>query len=98
LHAIIQTGNNAGIGYNGVGGTTAEGSVRQWKVIKNEKHKSFNISMEITTSIGMYSIYINVTSSGAANARLTGLTPGELNWIGRLVPLKKSRVYKGSAI
>ena len=92
---IIQTGRNTGMGSNGVGGVTAEGKITNWKVNKDDKHKSFYISMEVMTNIGIYSVFMDVTSSGRATARLTGLWPGQLNWDGQLVSLNKSRTFKG---
>jgi len=95
---VIQTGSNRGAGANGIGGTTAEGKITQWKVSKDKKHKSFNVTMEVTTNIGMYSVFLDVASSGRANARLTGLWPGQLNWEGQLVPLSMTRTYKGRSM
>ena len=94
-YVAIQTGNNTSMGSNGVGGVTAEGSVSQWKVSKDDKHRTFYITMEVRTNIGMYTVFMNVTSSGRATARLSGLWPGQLVWDGQLVSIGRSRTFKG---
>ncbi len=92
---VIQTGRNVGVGSNGVGGVTAEGRITNWKVNKDDKHKSYYVAFDVMTNVGMYSVFMDVTSSGRATARLSGLWPGQLNWDGQLIPLSKSRTYKG---
>lgn len=94
--AIIQIGSNTGMGYNGVGGVTAEGSISRWKLVRNEKHKSFDISFNVMTNIGSYDIFMSVSASGNASATLSGITYGRLEYEGYVVPLKKSRIFKGS--
>lgn len=95
MNTVIQTGREASVGSNGVGGVTAEGNITKWKVDKDPKHKTFFVNMDVMTSVGMYSVALNVSSSGRATARLTGLWPGELNWEGQIVPIEHSRTYKG---
>lgn len=96
--ATIQTGNNYRIGYNGVGGITTEGNISKWKVIKDNKRKNFVISMSVSTTLGFYDIFINVSSSGNASATISGITSGKLIYQGRLIPLDETRTYKGSTI
>lgn len=93
--AVLQTGNMSGPGYNGVGGTTAEGNIRNWKVNKNENKEYIIISMDVMTSIGQYSVVFNVSPSGYSAATLSGLWKGKLTWEGRFVPLHQSSVYEG---
>jgi hypothetical protein len=92
---VIQTGNDSRIGMNGVGGATAEGTISNWKLTKNEKRKSFSVSWNVMSNLGMYSILMDVTASGRASATLTGMGPGRLIFDGYLVSDQKSRVYKG---
>lgn len=96
--AVIQTGSNYRVGVNGVGGVTAEGQISKWKVVKDNKRKSFVISMNISTTLGFYDIFINVSSSGNATATISGTTSGKLIYNGRLLALPASRVYQGSTI
>lgn len=97
-HVVLQTGRNAGMGSNGVGGVTADGSISHWTVRKDAKNKSFYITMDVMSNIGIYSVFMNVYSSGRATARLSGLWPGQLVWEGNLVPINATRTYKGRSL
>jgi hypothetical protein len=96
--AVIQTGSNNRIGYNGVGGITAEGKINNWKVVNDAKRKTFLISMTVSTSLGFYDIIIDVSASGNASSTISGTTAGKLNYQGHLVSLPETRTYKGSTI
>lgn len=95
MQTVLQTGNNYNVGANGVGGVTADGRITRWKVNKNEKREYITITMDVMTNIGIYNVFIDISSSERANATLSGLWPGRLIWEGRIVPLAQSRVYKG---
>jgi len=95
--AVIQTGNNVGIGWNGVGGTTATGRITRYKVSKNDKRKSMQLHMDVSTSIGFYTIFMDVSASGNTTATLTGNRPGRLIFYGRLLPINDSFTFKGSS-
>jgi hypothetical protein len=94
--AILQIGSSSGLGYNGVGGITVQGSVTKYEISKRvgKKGISYTISLFIMSSLGMYDIMISVAGSGNADAAVRGNTSGVLNYSGRLVPLNESRVYK----
>ena len=96
--AVIQTGSNTRVGFNGVGGITAEGRISKWKVVKDIKRKSFLITMNVSTSLGYYDIFINVSASGNASATISGTTSGKLIYHGRLLSFPESRVFQGSKI
>ncbi|MGD9558085.1 MAG: DUF4251 domain-containing protein [Mangrovibacterium sp.] len=96
--AVIQIGSNRGLGYNGVGGVTAKGTITEWKLKEDVKHNSFTLSMNVMTSIGMYDLHFIIGSSGNATARLTGLRPGQLTFAGDLVPIGESIVYEGRSL
>ncbi len=96
--ATIQTGNNYRMGVNGVGGVTAEGQISKWKVVMDNKRKSFVISMNISTTLGFYDIFINVSASGNATATISGTTAGKLIYSGRIVPLPESKSFQGMTI
>lgn len=92
---VIQTGSNFRIGYNGVGGITAEGTIGKMEIQKNQKSMSYSVKFNILTTIGAYDIFMNVNSDFQARATITGTTSGRLIYSGRLEPLYGSRVYKG---
>jgi len=93
--ATLQVGNISGYGPNGVGGITAEGSISDYDLDINENKKSFMISMNIMSSLGIYDVTLFVSASGNTTATISGLRGGKLNYHGDLVPLELSRVYKG---
>lgn len=92
---ILQTGSNYGLGYNGVGGVTAEGSIGAWEVTKNPKKFSYSVHFSLFSNIGSYDIFMTVNSSNVASATITGLGPGRLTWEGHLEMMYNSRVFKG---
>ena len=95
--AIIQIGSNVGLGPNGVGGVTAKGRITKWELNENERKKTFNIRMNVLTSIGMYDVSLSIGNHNAT-ARLTGLHPGNLTFNGDLVALEESHVYEGRSL
>jgi hypothetical protein len=95
LNGILQTGSNSSMGYNGVGGVTAEGSVGAWKIDKDAKKFIYRLRFNLLTNIGNYDIFMTVTSDNHAIATISGLGPGKLTWEGHLTSLNNSRVFKG---
>jgi hypothetical protein len=94
-YSVIQIGSDRGIGYNGVGGVTAEGQITGWKLEKNDKHKSIYITLNVMTNIGIYDVFMDVSADGDAVATVSGLRAGRLEYYGKIVPLDESSVYKG---
>jgi hypothetical protein len=96
---VLQLGSMSGIGYNGVGGITVDGTVSRYEVTKKvgKRGTSYNISIYLMSSLGSYDVQLWVTGSGNADATVRGNSAGVLNYSGRLVPIDKSRVYKGSS-
>jgi hypothetical protein len=92
---ILQTGSNSGMGYNGVGGVTAEGSIGNWIVYRDEKHLSFRLQFSLLTNIGYYDIFMAISSDGRASATISGLTRGKLTWDGYLETVGNARIFKG---
>ena len=92
---VLQTGSNQNMGYNGVGGATAEGSLTKLKLEKNLKNLSFTLSFTVVTNIGIYDIYMTINSDGNARATISGLTPGKLVYDGRIESLNNTGIYKG---
>ena len=95
---IVQTGNNFGVGYNGVGGLTVEGKVSKYVIVRDKKRKSFTVTWNMSSAVGFYNISMVVSASGRATATLTGNTSGRLVYDGWLVPASESRTYQGSKI
>lgn len=92
---VLQTGSPVGIGYNGVGGVTVEGSINSWGIYKDTKRLSFNLHFSINSNIGHYDISMDIGSDNNASATITGLGTGRLTWEGHLKTIDNSRVFKG---
>lgn len=95
--AVIQTGNNYYMGQNNVGGVTATGNIDSWLVTKNDKKKNLSMKMDVSTQIGFFTIFMDISATGNATATLSGSKHGKLIYTGRIVPLSESIVYKGSS-
>ena len=95
LRAVLQTGSNSLYGSNGVGGATAEGTVSRLKITKNLKNLSFTIWFTITSQIGIYDVAMTINSDKQARATISGTTPGKLTYVGRVVEINNSGVFKG---
>lgn len=95
---VIQIGSMNSIGYNGVGGVTAEGNISSYEITPNKKGTSFTIRLVTNTSIGTYDIVIFANAFGNAEATITGITSGALRYYGRLVPADHSRTYQGRSL
>ena len=92
---VLQTGNYTGMGYNGVGGATAEGSIGTWEITKNQKKLYYTVHFSLNSNIGNYDVFLTVNSVNHAEATITGLGPGRLTWEGHLEMSYNSRVFKG---
>jgi hypothetical protein len=97
-NAVLQTGNNASIGYNGVGGVTAEGKIISWKLMRDEKNLTFFIQFSVLTSTGSYQVAMRIDSNNNAQATITGLTRGRLTYDGHLETINDLRIYKGQGV
>ncbi len=93
---ILQTGNNMGnLGYNGLGGVTAEGTLNSWKITKDAKHLNYTVRFTVTTNIGTYDVLMLIGANNNASATITGLTRGQLIYTGRVKAVYNASVYKG---
>jgi hypothetical protein len=94
-NGILQTGSNTGIGYNSVGGVTAEGNIGAYKIYKDFRKLSYTLEFSLLTNIGHYDITMYISADNYATATISGLGPGKLTWEGHLATLDNSRVFKG---
>lgn len=93
--AILQVGSDYGIGFNGVGGSTAKGTITSYKLSKNDKRKSCSLIMAVSTMAGPFTIIFDISATGSASATVS-LQAGQIIYEGTIVPLKDSEVYKGN--
>jgi hypothetical protein len=94
--AVLQTGSYRGVGGNGVGGNTAEGSIENWNVSKNVKSLSYYIRFSMMSNIGIYDVSMNLSSDTNAYATITGLTKGKLIYEGHVETIGNSGIFKGN--
>lgn len=92
---ILQTGNDLRVGYNGVGGVTAEGIVGSYKISRDKKSLSYKVSFNLQTKLGTYNVFMTVTSENRATATISGARSGKLTWDGHLLTIDNSKVFKG---
>jgi hypothetical protein len=98
-NAVIQLGSNNGVGSNGVGGITVDGTVSRYELSKNENKKgiSYSITLFVNTNLGTYDIVFWVSENANTYATIRATTSGQLNYSGKIVPLGMSTTYKGHA-
>ena len=95
--AFIQVGSNGGIGPNGVGGVSVDTRITKMSIEKIEKTGGYSIQMTCMSSAGIYDISISCNADGqVVTATIGGSRRGKLIYLGKLVPLALSRVYKGT--
>ena len=97
-NCVLQVGSLNGIGYNGVGGITAEGRISSFEITPNRRGDSYTMRMSTNTSIGHYDIVLFVNAFGNADATITGITSGALRYYGRIIPIENSKVYQGRSL
>lgn len=96
---VIQVGDDAGIGPNGVGGVTVQGNISDYKFTKHEKSGSYDITYYLQTPVGTYDVRLTAFPDGRAEATLSNATwGGRIVFSGNLIPPGISRVYKGFAL
>ncbi len=95
---IVQFGFQGVIGWNGVGGVTAEGFLKDFKFNpgKND-NKAMSISTHILPRYGGGSLYFTmyIANDGGADMTLTLQNGGTLRMSGQLYSPGQSSVYKG---
>lgn len=96
---FIQLGSNSGLGPNGVGGISVRGKLSSYKVNHNEKKSTYYIAVQVSSALGSYDIRIDCSEDGQmATATVQGIGPRRVTYRGELVPIEKSRVYKGTPV
>jgi hypothetical protein len=98
---VWQFAFNGLIGWNGIGGITIDGKVTKYEVSPGKKAKSA-ISIRMNTmapGTGPANIIMTVTSDGHARATVSGAFSNDrLTFTGKLSPLKRSNIYKGTSL
>ena len=99
ITGVLQIGDDAGIGPNGVGGVTVQGEISDYKYSLHEKSGSYNISYILRTPVGTYDVRMTAFPDSRADATISNATwGGRITFSGYLIPPGLSRVYKGTAL
>ena len=98
-NGVLQVGDDAGVGPNGVGGVTVEGNVAEYKFTKNDRNGTYNVTYFVQSPVGTYDVRISAFRNGRAEATLSNATwGGRITYSGQLIPPMVSRVYKGMSL
>jgi hypothetical protein len=97
-NSIIQLGFNQIQGWNGVGGITLEGNVRNYKVIKGDGTKLPSVQFDMNGTLGWATVRIDVNTSGQARATVNGNFGDRVSFSGPIKELSESNIYKGMSI
>lgn len=93
----LQTANHFAIGYNGLGGITVNGIIRDYQI--NEGKKGISVFIQFSDPLlGFSTLNLDVQDGGFARARVQDNWGGRVIFQGQLVPVEESRVFKGTAI
>ncbi len=92
---VTQTGSNRSKGYNDVGGVTLKGKITKWDLLKNDKNKSFNLHLEITSNLGGWPYDINIDVSADGHASVT--IGGSKLFDGNIVERDYAHIYTGES-
>lgn len=99
LTGVLQIGDDAGIGPNGVGGITVEGEVSGYKYTQNERNGTYNVTYILRTPVGTYDVRLTAFPNARAEATISNATwGGRITYSGTLIPPGLSRIYKGNAL
>lgn len=97
---ILQFGREGFVGWNGVGGITARGTLMGYR-FNPGKHKN---SMTVTTNVNLIGpglpphIYINVSDDGTAQLNIQPGGGGMITMYGQIVSPKKAGIFVGQSI
>jgi len=98
LHGILQFATGSDFGRNGVGGTTDEGNVQNYRYTLNEKNGTYLIDFFLHAPSRSYDVQISAHRNGKAQATVTNERLGKISYSGKLVAPSLSRAWKGNTI
>ncbi|WP_224997187.1 DUF4251 domain-containing protein [Cesiribacter sp. SM1] len=94
---IVQTANNHGVGYNGLGGITINGTIRDYEVHNEKNGVSVMIRFQDPV-LGLSTLNLSVQANGYARATVLGNWGARATFQGQFSDLEESRIFKGRPI
>lgn len=92
---VIQTSNPFGMGYNGMGGITLEGTISDYDVIKGKEKHAPKVRINFTNSVlGHSTLFLTLTRNNTT-ARLTDNWGRRNTWAGPVVDPKDVFNFQG---
>ena len=96
---VVQLAFNQIVGWNGLGGITLDGKVKNYKINKGDGTKMPSVQFDMNGSLGWATVRINVSSNGNARATVdAGMSGDRVSFSGILLPSSKSSIYQGSTL
>lgn len=92
---VLQTSTSDSRGFNGLGGVTAEGEIKNWEISRDLKNLSHMVKFHVLTGIGSYDVTMTISANNTVRASIKGLSRGELIYKGHIVTLENSGAFKG---
>ena len=94
---VVQLAFNQIVGWNGVGGITLDGNVRNYKINKGDGTKMPSVQFDMNGTMGWATVRINVNSNGFARAEVdAGMSGNRVSFAGPLKPLSESSIFQGT--
>jgi len=94
---VVQTADAFNAGYNGLGGITVRGNIREYEVRKDDGGVNVFIQMS-STVLGYSTVNISVNASGHASATVRTGFGGYANFDGDFRLLEDSGAFEGTSI
>lgn len=95
----IQTANNFHVGYNGLGGITINGTIRDYLVKTSKDNSSVSVVIQFTSPVmGHSTLNLNLQPGGLSTAMVVDSRGGRATFQGQVFDLEDSRVYEGMSI
>ena len=96
---VVQLAFNHIVGWNGVGGVTLDGKVRNYKINKGDGTKMPSVQFDMNGSLGWATVRIDVSSNGNTRATVdAGMSGDRVSFSGILLPSNESRTYQGTTL
>lgn len=95
----LQTGNDIGLGFNGLGGITIEGHITDYAIVETKEGKPLRIRMSVmSTVLGHSTIYIILSGNDNGQVRINDNWGNQLLMRGEVQNVGANSIYKGNRI